>query len=110
VQKDGKKKKKLGFKQSTIDKGCPCAAFLGLCSLGLIKDIKKGFYTKSLKNKSYAKDAVKFLQIDNSLSDKVLALWNKIQGAPKTHNGQMNVVCALWKAGLIRKEFNSDEK
>ena len=32
-------------------KGCPKGTFLGLCEEGLIKDIPKGQYTKSIKNK-----------------------------------------------------------
>ncbi len=93
--------KELGFTKSKIDKGCPRNAFLGLCSLGLIKGITKGNYTTSKKNSNYAKEAVRILKEDNSLCNNPNELWTKIPGAPKTHNGQMNVVCALWKAEII---------
>ena len=94
--------KELGFTKSKIDKGCPRNAFLGLCSQGLIKGIPKGNYTTSKKNSKYAKEAVRILREDNSLCDNPNVLWTKIPGAPKTHNGQMNVVCALWKAEILK--------
>lgn len=95
--------KKLGFKQSTINKGCPRNAFLGLCSSGLVKNIPKGIYTKSIKNRTYAEKAVEILRKNPGFANNPLGLWKKIQTEEITHNGQMNVVCALWKNGLIKQ-------
>ena len=48
--------------KSSQEKSCPKNAFLGLCEEGLVKGIKKGKYTKSVKNKNYALQAVEILK------------------------------------------------
>ena len=93
--------KELDFSESMIHKGCPRNAFLGLCSAGLIKNISKGSYTKSILNKNYAEKAIDILKKNPELVENPLDLWNQIQTETKKHNGQMDVVCALWKNGLI---------
>ena len=83
-------------------KGCPKDAFLGLCEEGLIKYIPAGSYTKSLKNKQYAIDAVSALGKNPDLASNWKALWRLASRSEnKTHNGQMDVVISLWTNGLI---------
>ena len=84
-------------------KGCPKNAFLGLCEEGMILGIEKGNYTTSLKNKRYALDAVDQIRMDRSLVNNPTTLWKKVVASNKTHNQQMNVVCELYKAGLIKR-------
>lgn len=90
-----------GFTNTMASKGCPKSAFLGLCEEGLVRGIPRGSYTTSKKNKAYAIAGVELLKENPSLSDKPLVLWRQIYGAPASHNHQMDVVCALWNAGLI---------
>lgn len=80
-------------------KGCPKSTFLGLAEAGHIVGIQPGKYTTSIDNKRYALSALRKLQTDPSLQDAPNDLWRHVlQGATKQHNGQMNVVIALWKA------------
>lgn len=80
-------------------KSCPKSAFLGLAEAGHIAGIQPGKYTTSLDNKRYALSALKKLQADPTLQDAPNELWRHVlQGETKQHNGQMNVVIALWKA------------
>jgi hypothetical protein len=84
-------------------KGCPKGAFLGLCEAGLVKGIPRGDYTRSQMNKQYAVNAVAALRRSPSLAQDRTALWKSALGsaAEKNHNGQMDVVVALWTSGLI---------
>ena len=92
----------FGAGTAAQEKGCPRCAFLGLCEEGLIKGIPKGKYCKSVKNKQYALSALKYLQQDQNLSKQPSLLWKKVtEGEPKAHNSQMDVVIALWNAGLL---------
>jgi hypothetical protein len=83
-------------------KGCPRNTFLGLCEEGKVKGIHPGNYAKSKRNKEYALKALQILKDTPSLSSEQELLWLKVQnGESKTHNYQMDVVCALWNDGLI---------
>lgn len=89
-------------------KPCPKNAFLGLCEAGFIKSIEPGSYFKRSKpnvNKLYAITAVKILKRTPKLSRK--ELWKLVKQEllieKKPHNSQMDVVLALWDAGLIDK-------
>jgi len=83
-------------------KGCPRGAFLGLCESGLIKGVPGGSYTRSLLNKQYAIDAVKFLRKRPALANEPNQLWRLVIGpTAKVENAQMSVVIALWQQGLI---------
>ncbi|MCW4005283.1 MAG: hypothetical protein NWF04_01595 [Candidatus Bathyarchaeota archaeon] len=85
-----------------IRKGCPKAAFLGLCEEGLVKGIPRGKYTRSIKNKAYALKALGRLQADPSLAKDPKLLWLSISPNPIiSHNYQMNVVISLWKENLL---------
>jgi len=93
----------FGWGTSSQRKGCPRNAFLGLCEEGLVRGVEPGDYTRSQKNKSYAVDAVAILQRYPSLAGNHNRLWSKVLADEhKKHNSQMDVVIALWNAGLIQ--------
>jgi hypothetical protein len=82
-------------------KGSPRGAFLGLCEAGLVRGIPAGRYTASADNKAYAVRAAALL-IDGKQTWSTSALWRAVEDEPaKTHNGQMDVLLALWKNDLI---------
>jgi hypothetical protein len=86
---------------SARKKGGPRGAFLGLCEEGLIKGIPAGHYTASPDNKAYAVSAVALLA-EEKQSWSISSLWRAVTNDPeKTHNGEMDIVLALWKNGLI---------
>lgn len=91
----------FGDKISSIKKGCPKGAFLGLCEEGLVKNIKKGNYTNAIKNKEYAVEAVEILKENNHLVNSPNIIWEMTVGREKAHNSQMDIVCELWKRNLI---------
>jgi hypothetical protein len=87
-------------------KSCPKTAFLGLAEAGLIKGVPDGKYTRSIYNKRYALDAVDLLQEDETWCLRPKELWSLVaeKTEAKQHNGQMDVVLALWQSNnLIRK-------
>lgn len=84
-------------------KSCPRDAFLGLAEEGLIAGVSAGSYTRSRKNKRYALDALAALEADRTLVTSRRRLWWKVmQDQDKQHNGQMDVVLALWGNGDTR--------
>ena len=85
-------------------KSCPKGAFLGLCEEGLVEGVLPGAYTRSQSNKQYAVNAVgRLRQFPGAASDRT-SLWRaSANDQRKAHNGQMDVVVALWQAGLIRR-------
>jgi hypothetical protein len=83
-------------------KGCPKDAFLGLASAGYLAGVPSGSYTRSLKNARYACEAAELLVQGKARSLSPPALWAQVMGgANKVHNSQMDVVLALWDAGLV---------
>ncbi|ANA81025.1 hypothetical protein PVOR_07255 [Paenibacillus vortex V453] len=87
-------------------KACPRSAFLGLCEAGLIKDVYQTHIKQPLKastNKDHTVEAVKLLSENEAYASfKPLQLWRTLMnGNPKSHNFQMDVVLALWKNDLI---------
>ncbi|MDR2069528.1 MAG: hypothetical protein LBP71_06630 [Spirochaetaceae bacterium] len=87
---------------SSQKKGCPKSAFLGLCEEGLVSGIPPGEYTKSVKNKTYALRALEALRKNPALALSSSALWNSIEKDAGSDQGEMDVVIALWNAGLIK--------
>jgi hypothetical protein len=85
--------------RSVRDKSCPRNAFLGLCEAGLIRGVERGRSTKTTKNKEYALNALQVLR-QNPRPFKPLELWQNI-GNRIAHNGQMDVVLALWGRDLL---------
>lgn len=96
--------------QSSQGKSCPRGAYLGLCETGLVDGIPAGNYTNSQKNKSYAVSALNQLCINSSLASNPNALWIAA-GCPNIRqNNQMDVVIALWNAGLLKCPSNNDSQ
>nr|WP_211327928.1 hypothetical protein [Kushneria sinocarnis] len=87
---------------AAIKKGCPKSAFLGLAEEGHIQGIPSGSYTTSKRNKRYALELFRLLKGDHGLVDDRRTLWVRACGPEhKAHNGQMDVVIALWSEGLL---------
>jgi hypothetical protein len=93
----------------TRKKGCPKNAFLGLYEKELIAGIHSGSDTHFVenRNKKYAVKAVGILRKNPALANLKANLWKTVlegvDNPPKSHNGQMDVVIALWNKGLITK-------
>jgi len=90
--------------KSSKEKGCPKAAFLGLCEEGFIKMIVPDAYSISKENKRYALKAVQILKKNPELCFQKQKLWDevmKLEGKNIQHAGQMDVVVALWNKDLI---------
>jgi len=82
-------------------KGSPREAFLGLCEEGLVKGIPAGHYAASADNKAYAVRAVALLT-EGTQRWSTSTLWRAVENDPeRMHNGQMDIVLALWKNDLI---------
>lgn len=88
--------------KSAKEKGCPKGTFLGLCEDGLVKEIPKGNYTNSIKNKGYALKAVSILKNNPNRSFTPRELWEKLDLGDKRYNSQMDVVLALWHNNFIQ--------
>lgn len=87
---------------SSKDKACPRNTFLGLCSLGLVRGVPGGSYTDAPDNPRYAGNAVRALRSRPALAENRAQLWRvSTEGEDLRHNGQMDVVVALWSKGLI---------
>ncbi len=92
--------------QFSRDKGCPRNAFLSLCSEGKVKGIPAGNYTRSGRNGRYTLEALKILRNDSEYVNNWSGLWKRVlhtlgEFEEKTHNGQMDVVIALWAKGYM---------
>jgi len=90
--------------RTSKEKGCPKAAFLGLCEEGFVKGVPSGNYTSSKENKRYALKAVQILKKTPALKSDKYKLWEevmKFEGKDIQHANQMDVVIALWNKGLI---------
>ena len=76
-------------------------AFLGLCEAGLVKDIPAGEYGATKESKGFAVRAVALL-VEASQPWSTSTLWKAVtNNSAKPHNGQLDVVMALWKNDLI---------
>lgn len=86
-------------------KGCPKAAFLGLCEDGLVAGVPARPCGAGTDNKAYAVEAVRILVRNPSIAAEGAApLWRRVMnGREKAPNKQMDVVLALWDAGLIKR-------
>jgi len=86
------------------EKGCPRESFLALCEQGWVQGLPVGAYTESVENKRYVIQAVETLRKTPFLASvSASELWRVVQGGDKHHNGQMDVVLALWNEGLLRR-------
>jgi len=90
--------------ESLIRNTSPRGVYLGLCESGLIVGIEAGKYCKKClkQNKGYALTAVELLKKDSLYRGMSPGeLWREVEKTGKDHNHQMDVVIALWKAGMI---------
>lgn len=88
--------------KASREKSCPRCAFLGLSSMGLLRNIPPGEYTRSQDNKRYAMKAVEILRRDPRLMNQPDELWQLVTpGKEKQSNHQMDVVIALWQSGYV---------
>ncbi|EST59134.1 hypothetical protein K151_1958 [Proteus hauseri ZMd44] len=90
--------------KSSINKGCPKGAFLGLCELGLVKNIPSNDYNAGADNKRHAKELLALaIENPNITATECFRLYQKSNNdLPKNHNGQADVVISLLEANLIR--------
>lgn len=89
--------------ESAQKKGCPRTTFLGICEGGNVQGVPCGEYNTRLSdNKQYGLKAIAALRSNPMLADDQVLLWKKIGNDKLKPNSQMDVVTALWKAGLIR--------
>ncbi len=87
--------------KSSQNKSCPKSTFLALCELGIIPEIQKGIYTRSIKNKLYANKAISLLKSNISLINDEKLLWKQvIDGTNIQYNQQMSVVIVVYKMHL----------
>jgi hypothetical protein len=86
---------------SSRTKACPREAFMGLCHAGLVAGIPPTHRAAITKNGRYAIEAVKLLQKLPQVAMGPTELWRRVVGEGKQPNGQMGVVLALRRAGLI---------
>lgn len=88
--------------ESTRTKACPRTTFLGICESGHVLGVPVGEYnTKISDNKRYGLRAIAALRSSPALAADQALLWKKIGNDKLKPNSQMDVVCALWDAGLI---------
>lgn len=91
--------------KSSRKKSCPRSTFLSLCESGYIAGAKEGKYTKSVKNKNYAIEALKLLATNQDLLHDSKCLWERVlDGEKKQQNSQMDVVISLWQNDMIHWE------
>jgi hypothetical protein len=88
-------------KKASRNKGCPRCAFLGLAEDGLLKGVPSGSYTDSYDNKRYAVEAVRILRQRPELAENIAELWGRVSEGNKKHNGQLDVVVALWRGNDV---------
>ena len=90
--------------KSSINKGCPRAAFLGLCELGVVKDIPSKDYKAGEDNERHALELLALAKENpNITAAECFRLYqNSNHSLPKNHNGQADVVISLLEAGLIK--------
>lgn len=89
--------------ESGRTKGCPRTTFLGICEAGSVLGVPPGEYnTKMSDNKQYGLKAIAVLRSKPALADDQVLLWKKIGNEKLKPNSQMDVVTALWKAGMIK--------
>lgn len=89
--------------ESGRTKGCPRTTFLGICEGGNVTGVPPGQYNARVSdNKQYGLKAISVLRSNPALVDDQVSLWRKIGNEKLKPNSQMDVVTALWKAGMIK--------
>ena len=87
---------------SSIRKGCPFGAFLGLYKSGFIKGIPAvaGYRPAPASNAFYAIQARNILMTSSGSYTTKKALWHRVCSS-KSSNCQIDVVVGLYNAGLL---------
>ena len=89
--------------RSSREKPCPRDSFLTLCETGAVRHVAPGTYTRSVKNRRYVTLALDALRSDPALAGDQKGLWEvATEGAGTRPNGQIDVLLALWRRGLVR--------
>ncbi|MAW59492.1 MAG: hypothetical protein CMJ94_01510 [Planctomycetes bacterium] len=84
------------------DRGCARAAFLGLCAAGKVRGVAASDCAEPGKDQAYALRALEILQEDLTLAHDQDTLWRHVlDGRTIRHNAQMDVVCTLFRAGML---------
>ena len=86
-------------RKNALKHTCPKGAFLGLCQKGIVRGIRAGNYTDSVKSSGLALSAVERLKADPSLAARKSRLVQLVFGnrAP----AELDVVLALWEQRAI---------
>ncbi len=88
-------------------KGCPRSAFLGLAGAGSIRGVPPGSYTRSALNVRYALEAADFLSRNPAFTGASVEVWERgVTRRPNVHNGQCDVVQALWSARCLAPQVS----
>ena len=86
-------------------RGCGRSAFLGLCAAGAVRGVTATDCADAKKDQDYALRALTILNEDPTLAHDQDTLWRFVtEGRTIRHNGQMDVVCTLFRAGLLTGE------
>jgi len=87
----------------TRRKSCPRVAFhRTLCETGMVRGIPAGTYSAANENRIDVQRVVNALRSDPTLADDKRGLWLiATDGVDKEHNGQMDVLQGLWRAGRL---------
>ncbi|MFC3722288.1 DUF6979 family protein [Neoaquamicrobium sediminum] len=86
-------------------KACPRGAFIGLCEADLIRGATSTKLHSPSRNGEYAVAAANVLRDNPHLATDKKALWLiACPDQPKRPNNQMDVVIALYNAGLLQLE------
>ena len=84
------------------ERGCGRSAFLGLCAAGVVRGVDASDCADAKKDQDYALRALKILNEDPTLAHDQDTLWRLVtEGRTIRHNGQMDVVCTLFRADLL---------
>lgn len=70
---------------SSREKSCPKDAFLAICQMGVLRNVTRGDYTSSVKNKAYAERALEELRLRPELVSNKRELWlHAVEHAPRS--------------------------
>lgn len=91
---------------NAYDEDCPRNTFIGLCEEGMVRGIPSGCYglRRDNKNKGYAVAAANLVLSGHELDHKTL--WQKVTTGTLQPHDQVNIVIALYNAGVLRKGSN----
>lgn len=92
----------LFHRTTYFSKGCPRAAFIGLCEEGLIKGIPAGDYSAGEKNKKHTLKALQLLKEKANWKLNKTQWWNAAtKDNPISHNHQLDVLLSLYENGFL---------